>query len=100
MDRGIGSLIKQVVQHVPLFLPTTTLFVMQKEFTSSSLLFIFTHTPFKTISDTQTPVSHIRHPYALNRPGPVPCLDFMGPTYAAVRQVMSNNGQVTNKQAA
>ena len=30
----------------------------------------------------------------------VPCPDFAGPAYTAVRQVMSNNSQVTNKQAA
>ena len=33
-------------------------------------------------------------------PTNVPCPDFTGPAYAAVRQVMSNNGQVTNEQAA
>ena len=33
-------------------------------------------------------------------PTNVPCPDFVGPAYTAVRQVMSNNGQVTNEQAA
>ena len=33
-------------------------------------------------------------------PTNVPCPDFTGPAYTAVRQVMSNNGQITNEQAA
>lgn len=32
-------------------------------------------------------------------PTNVPCPYFAGPAYAAVRQVMSNNGQITNEQA-
>lgn len=38
-------------------------------------------------------------PRILQDPTNVPCPDFAGAAYAAVRQVLSNNGQVTNDQA-
>lgn len=38
-------------------------------------------------------------PRILQDPTNVPCPDFAGAGHAAVRQVLSNNGQVTNDQA-